>query len=102
MDYAEAIEKLQTNKRKENYLVIVLSYDTKIVLPHKDGIALLATLDSAEQLNELYGVKPSITSLARDKVTVTQMSHEEYECFKVATLLGVTPDEVKEQLQKTI
>lgn len=96
MDYKEAVKKVQAKKPKENLLLVTLGYDNKILLPHKDGIALLAALNSAEQFNDPYGKPHSITEMDRSKITIAQMSHEEYERYKIAALLGITVEEVKE------
>ncbi len=101
MDYKEAKKTVQATKSKDNYLVFTLSYDNKIVLPYKDGIAFLNAMNSAEQLIEPYNEKHRITSVSREQVRVTPMSSEEYEQFKIATLLDITIAEVKEFALRT-
>lgn len=96
MDYQEALKKVQSTKAKENFLIIKLGYDNTVVLPHKDGLVLMSSLSAAEQLNDEYNKKHSIGELDRSKITISQMSREEYERYKIATLLNLTLDEVKE------
>lgn len=96
MEYLEAVKKVQTTKPKDNFMVIKLDYETQLILPHKDGVAFMAALASAEQFNTHYSKPHSICELDRDKLTVTTMSCVEYERYKIATLLGVTVDEVKQ------
>ena len=94
MDYQEALKKTKTEKPAENYMLINLSYDKKVILPYKDGVAFMASLANAELLTEGYSEPVSIAGLDRDAVTFRVMSHAEYIRIKVATLLGIKPDEV--------
>mgnify|MGYP003509925449 CR=1 FL=1 len=100
MEYKEAVKKIQARKPKDNYMIIKMGYENTVVLPHKDGMSLIASLATAEQYNDPYGKVHSITELDRNKITVTTMSSDEYDRHKIAVLLGMTLDEVKEhQLQ---
>jgi len=94
MDYKEALKAVQTKKMKENYFLISISYDTKMILPYKAGLSFLESLNYAEQLNDPYGKPHRITELEKNKIQITTMSAEEYERYKIAALLGITPDEV--------
>ena len=67
-DYLEAMKKVSVLKPKENYLVIELYYDNKIILPYKDGITLMAALNNAEHLKETYNEPHRITGLNRDVI----------------------------------
>ena len=98
MDYAEAVKKVRAEKPKDNFMVIKFDqdYSSGIVLPHKDGVALLSTLANAEKLVDRYSEPKRIGEINRDHVTTMSMSHQEYERFKIAALLDITPDEVKE------
>jgi hypothetical protein len=94
MQYAEALKKVQAMKVKENFMVIEISYSTKIVLPYKDGMAFLQALANAEKLNEGYNEQHGIQAFDREAVKMRIMSHVEYENYKMAQLLGIKPDEV--------
>lgn len=96
MDYKEALKKVQTKKVKENYMVINRSYNSKIVLPHKDGLLFLSSLNNAEQLNDPYNETHSITALQKDAISIRPMSCEEYEMYKIASLLKLSIAEVQE------
>lgn len=100
MDIKEAIKTVQAKKSKENFLVIEFNYDKKLVLPHKDGVAFLAALAQAEQLKEPYNEPHSISGVERDIYRTFALSHEEYEQYKVASLLGISISDVRE-LQRT-
>jgi hypothetical protein len=100
MEYKDALKKVQAVKPKDNYMVIKLGYDNKIVLPYKDAVAFIATLNNAEHFDEQYNKPHRINELDRSKIEATLMSHQEYERYKIAVLLNITADEVKEaQLQ---
>lgn len=95
MDYNEALKKLQSTKTKENYMTFELSYDKKIVLPYRDGIAFLGALNTAESLKEPYGGdQHRITEFDRQSIVVKVLSHDEYIRIKIAALLGIKPEEV--------
>ncbi len=102
MDFKEAAKKVQARKTKENFLVFTFGYDTKIIMPHKDGVALIACMANAEQLHDPYGGKHYIGEMEKTKMQIGQMSQEEYERHKIAALLDISLDEVKQhQLQAT-
>ncbi len=99
MDINEAIKKVRTEKPKDNLMVLEFGYDHKIILPHKDGSTILAALLNAERLRESYGDPTRVTELERDMVKIQTMSYAEYERIKVAALLHLTPNEVKEMME---
>jgi len=100
MKYEEALKLVQTKKPKDNYMLIELSYDRKLIIPYKDAITLLSSLANAEQLNEHYNEPHRIVGLERDSFHSRIFSHEEYERYKIAALLNITPDEVKEHMKQ--
>jgi len=91
MNYQEAVKEVSKPKNaKENFIVINLSYDFSLVLPHKDGLAFLAALANAEQMDDTYSSNKHILPLERSKLTITQMSYQNYERSKIAALLGIS------------
>ncbi len=90
----EALKKVQAKKEKEPFMVFKMAYDLNILLPHKDGVTLLGSLISAEQLHTPYSSQHYIGEVKRDQLTFSTMSREEYERYKIAGLLSITPDEV--------
>lgn len=96
MDYKEALKQVQaTKKAKENFLVFNFGYNMKVVLPHKEGMVLLSAFSNAEVLEEAYKQPPRIGEMERDKLSISTLSAEEYDRYKIAALLGITPEEVK-------
>lgn len=96
MDYKQAIKLVQSPKTKENFMVIKLDYSKRLILPYKDGLAFLSALNNAEKLISEYGSTPRIEAIDREFIESTVMSHEEYERIKIANLLQVTLEEVKQ------
>lgn len=96
MNYAEALKEVQAMKPvKEGYMVFKFDYNMKMLIPHKEGVALLACLASVEQIKHDYGDPGRILPIDRDKIEVTLMSRKDYERYKMAGLLNLTYDEIK-------
>lgn len=95
-EYEQAMKKVVSIKPKENYLVIDIYYHEKIILPYKDGIAFLATLANAESYKDEYNKPSAITSFNKDLLKTSIISGEDYINIKIANLLNVSLDEVKE------
>lgn len=95
-DYLEAVKKITVLKPKENFMVIELYYDNKLVLPYKDGITFLSAMSNAEYLKESYSEPHRISGITRDVFKTTVMSSEDYNRYKIAALLNITIDELKE------
>lgn len=99
MDYKEALKQVQAGeKKKENFLVFNFSYGVKVLLPHSQGINLLASLAGAEELDDDYGKNLKVRPLDKSKVTITTLSREEYEQSKIASLLGISINDLLGQL----
>ena len=93
--YLEA-KKVASIKPKENYLVIDIYYGHKIILPYKDGLAMLASLANAEAVSEEYNKPMVISGFNREHLKTSIMSGEDYGRHKIATLLKITMDELIE------
>lgn len=93
--YPDALKKVQARKPKDNYMVIQVSYDTKVVLPYKDGLVFMTAFVNAEQLSEHYDSPHRITPLNRGSLTSTVMSAQEYERYKIAALLNISVSDVE-------
>jgi hypothetical protein len=95
-EYQSAIKKLQATKPKDNYLLCNIAWDLKVVLPYKVGLALMESLGQAERLVDEYNKPPAIQPFDRDRITMSILSAKEYEQIRIAQLLKVTLDTVKE------
>ena len=97
LDYTVALKKVSGPKKTSaNFMVLEFAYNNKIVLPHEDGVTVLAALAQAEVLKAGYGEKPQINGPTRDMVTTSMMSQDEYRSYKIAMLLNCTLDEVQQ------
>jgi hypothetical protein len=77
----------------KNYIVVDIAYDLSICLPYKDGIALLASLENAENVSvDRYGNKPITFSMKPITLNSRIVSQKEYRESKMAMLLGVEND----------
>lgn len=88
-EYQAAAKSVTGKKPTENYMVVQLSYDTKLVLSHKAGLALVAALENAELLKDSYSDRCKIIPMERDSLTSHFLSTQEYQQIKIANLLNV-------------
>lgn len=96
MKYAEAVKKLSTDKPRENYLLLTFGYGNKVILPYKDGSTLLSMFLGAEKFLDDYGKPKRIVEFDKESITCQVMPHQEYRRLKLAALLQITPEELKE------
>ena len=96
MEYAEAVKKVQAIKPKENYMVIEMYYDNKIILPYKDGLTFMAALANAEGFKTPYNEPHIIGSFNSEMLKTSIMSGDTYIKHKIAALLNVTLDQLKD------
>lgn len=93
--YQAAAKEIKAKKPPENYMVFQLSYDTKLVLPHKAATAFLAALENAEIFKDSYSDKCRIIPMERDAISASFMSAHEYQQIKIANLLNVDLSEIQ-------
>ena len=98
MEYAEAVKKVKAEKPKDNFMTVHI--DAHLILPHKDGVLLLQALSNAERFPRYYSDPKVIEPLDGDIVTTQPMSWQTYEQHKIAALLGVSFDTVKDMAKK--
>ena len=91
MDYQQALKQIQASKKevKPHYLLISFGYDRNYVFPYKDGLAFLAAMENAEQVNEAYN-KPSSIGELTSSIQVTPFSQSEYMAYKLSNLLQIS------------
>ena len=97
MKYEDAVKKIQTKKPTDNYMIIETSYNSKLLLPYKDGMSFMAALVNAEEYKESYGENTKILPMNKGVLTTSLLSREDYELIKVAALLNMSVDQLKEQ-----
>ncbi len=96
MKYEDAAKQVRGVKPPENFLLVRLSYDNHLLLPHSDGLALIAALGRAEKLIDRYSEPKRIVPLDREAISMVTFSRRDYERYKIAALLNCTPEQVAE------
>lgn len=94
MTYEEAVKKVKASKISQPYLLIKLDYNRKLILPYKEGITFIGTLEKAEQLVEEYSKPSRIIPLDSNALEVTILSQEMYERIKIAALLNIRVEDL--------
>lgn len=94
MDYKEALSLIEENKQVNNYLIINFQYSFNIILPYKQGLALMDALNHAEQIEDRYSANTKIYPLKKDSIRATLLSQADYRKRKMATLLNVTLEDL--------
>lgn len=97
-DIVEAQKKVRAEKPKENYMLIPLGYDSKYIVPYKDGVAILTALANAEKYEHSYSSNTKITPIAQDDFCPTILSSTEYELIKMANLLKVSVESLRNSM----
>lgn len=96
MTYEEALKKVTAAKARENFMLVRFGYSNTVLLTQPQGVAFLNALSQAESLIDDYNKPKRIDAYDRSAVTVTLMSWQEYQRIKIATLLGTTPEAIKD------
>jgi hypothetical protein len=95
----EAKKIVQGTKQKENYLLFEFAYNTKFVVPHKAGVTIMEAISQMEKLLDGYSDEPRLLAMKPEDIVVRPFSHKEYELFKMAGLLNLDRDQLKELSQ---
>ena len=88
-------DKKELNKKElevldSNYLIIEFKYDNTIILPYKEGMALLQTLEKAQRLKNGYGDSGHILPFRSDRMEITIISKQEYIDRKWCTAMNIS------------
>lgn len=103
LSYKEALTKVKEQEKEKQerspFLTFSFDYATKIILPYEQGVVFLKTLENAELLVTKYNPEGSASSIhpfCSTAVSVSPLSSESYYQIKIAQLLNVPLEEVKE------
>lgn len=99
MNYQDAKKLVKAHKARENYMLIQLESMTsceKLVLPYKAGLAFIEALGQVEQWSHNYGTDHRLEGISPNFAKFSVMPAEEYDRLRMAILLGVTPQELKD------
>jgi len=75
-----------------SYMTISLGYYFNIILPYKDGVALLAALEKAEPIERHSGGSTVVFTDDKPDVVIHTVTQKEYREQKMIKLLGVQDD----------
>lgn len=87
--YTKAKEDVAKQKVKDNFIIMQVSYDQKLVIPYKEGMELISALSKAEVIHLPYTGPHRIKPVEQDTFEFNVMSHVEYEKYKMIALLGL-------------
>lgn len=94
--YDKALKEVRATKPKEMKALIKFDYNNTYVLPFKAAIQFMEAMEHAEHLSGSYGSPHGIQPLIKDHFSMHPFSGEEYEANKIAALLNVSVDEVRQ------
>ena len=100
--YQETLKKVQAEKPKENYMVVTIGYDVKLVLPWSAGLELVRSLSTAEVFVKEYGKRPVINPVNRDTTNIALMSAKEYTQTKMSMLLNMDIEDFDKMEAETV
>ena len=86
--------KAELLKKTSGYLKIEFGYNCIIVLPHKEGIALLSAFENAETYNKDNYNEPKIVPY-NGNIEITQISEKRYLNLKMSHLLKIPVSELE-------
>lgn len=98
MNLEAATKQVRAAKRNESYMVFTFNYGERYILPHKDGVALMQAIATAEQIPSYFpsDKPPEIKQLGAQGFRMEAMSQAEYEDIKIAALLGISLNDLQE------
>lgn len=97
MNRSEVLKKVRGEKPKDSFMVIQIDGNVKLVLPHKNGLALLDALANAEKFSNRWDASAGhLVGLEDGYVTSRSLSRQEYEAYKMAALLNCSIDDVRD------
>jgi hypothetical protein len=92
--FKEAQKKAQAFKTNENFFKVDFS-GVVLVLPYKEGMAFIASLAHAESIEGDWG-KKRLEDFNMKCMEITVIPAKERERYKIAALLDISIDDVKE------
>lgn len=93
--YEETLKKViaEGKTNKDNYMIVEISYDKRLILPYDAGIQLVSAFQKAELLIEDYNKAPRIAGLQNNEVKVSLLSQKFYQLYKISELLKLNKED---------
>jgi hypothetical protein len=84
------LDKNKVNKTDNNFVIVnfKLSYDASLILPFKEGLALVGALEKAELIKKSYNTPATITDLTSDGLDISFIGAQEYGESKLRSLIN--------------
>ncbi len=98
----EEAKKLASASIKSNYMLIEFSYNCKTIVPIADGIKILAAFTHAESYEAGYSKPSRIFPFKEDELKISLMPHADYILIKMANLLEISVDDLKEKQKELL
>ena len=91
-DVTKKPTKKELLENKSNFIRIEISYSMSIVLPYKEAVVFMASLEMAEAYNNDIYDHPRISPMNKDneKLSMSILSQEQYLKYKMNHLLDIT------------
>jgi hypothetical protein len=75
---------------KPAYIVIKIDYQTKLILPFRDGMTFLEIWSMGIEVVSEFN-KPDVTRKAKKELTISFMSETEFKQMKMSSILDSPP-----------
>ena len=96
--YEEALKSISKTK-EEQYFLVDITYELKLILPFKKAMELMASLEEALVYIPSYSKAPNLKPLEKE-ITFYAMSKNQINDIRVANLLNITREEA-EKMRET-
>jgi hypothetical protein len=98
--YKDALKKVSTKTKEEQYMLLDISYDRKFILPFKQAIAVMEALEGAMLFKEPYSGPPQLKPI-EDDISMRPFSESELKNVKVAMLMKLPLNDIKKIVQES-
>lgn len=98
-NYEEALKSISKTK-EEQFLMVDITYDLKLILPFKKAMEFIASLEEALVYIPSYSKAPNLKSLEKE-ITFYAISKDQINDIRVAKLLNITREEAEKMRETT-
>lgn len=97
--YEETLKSIPKTK-EEQFLMVDITYELKLILPFKKAMEFLASLEEALLYIPSYSKAPTLKPLEKE-MTFYAMSKDQINDIRVAKLLNITREEAEKMRETT-
>lgn len=95
LTYQDALQRVRKETREDSYLLISLEYNKKLILPFKQGLKFLESLEEGYVLEDPYSSPSQVKRIDSDSLNFRVMSGAELLDHKASQLLDVPVKDLK-------